>query len=123
MAKKRESLIVASKPKAYVKSNKILTPSGSLEALSQKVGHLLDAAGERTKANRRSTIKAQDLQLGGNSLSKTLWPEKLNVPVLLAHGYDRSCHAVEVSRSNFSTAARLVFFSHRPIKCVYQRQN
>ena len=61
MAKKRESLIVASKVKAYIKSKKMMTSSDALSALSDKVYSLLDAATARTKANRRSTVKAQDL--------------------------------------------------------------
>ena len=61
MAKKRESLVVASKVKAYIKSKKMMTSSDSLEALSDKVYSMLDAAIARTKANRRSTVKAQDL--------------------------------------------------------------
>jgi hypothetical protein len=61
MAKKRESLVVASKVKAYIKSKKMMTSSDSLEALSEKVYGMLDAAIARTKANRRSTVKAQDL--------------------------------------------------------------
>ena len=61
MAKKRESLVVASKVKAYIKSKKMMTASDSLEALSEKVYCLLDKAAERTKANRRSTVKPQDL--------------------------------------------------------------
>ena len=61
MAKKRDSLIVASKVKAYIKSKKMMTSSESLEAISDKVYSMLDAAIIRTKANRRSTVKAQDL--------------------------------------------------------------
>ena len=61
MAKKRESLIVASKVKAYIKSKKMMTSSDSLEALSEKVYCILDHAIVRTKGNRRSTVKAQDL--------------------------------------------------------------
>jgi hypothetical protein len=61
MAKKRESLIVASKVKAYIKSKKMMTSSESLEAISEKVYGMLDVAIDRTKANRRSTVKAQDL--------------------------------------------------------------
>jgi len=61
MAKKRESLIVASKMKAYIKSKKMMTSAESLEATSNKVYDMLDAAITRTKANRRSTVKAQDL--------------------------------------------------------------
>ena len=61
MAKKRDSLIVASKVKAYVKSKKMMTSSDALEAISNKVYSLLDDAAARTKANRRSTVKPQDL--------------------------------------------------------------
>ncbi len=62
MAKKqRESLIVASKIKAYIKSKKMMTSSDSLAALSDAVYDILDAAVVRTKANRRSTVKPQDL--------------------------------------------------------------
>ena len=63
MAKKqkKESLIVASKVKAYIKSKKMMTSSESLGALSDKVYCILDCAIARTKANRRSTVKAQDL--------------------------------------------------------------
>ena len=65
MAKKKaaekESLIVASKVRAYIKSKKMMTASESLDAINCVVYKLLDAAAERTKANRRSTVKAQDL--------------------------------------------------------------
>ena len=60
-AKKKESLVVASKVKAYIKSKKMMTSSDALEALSNKVYCILDSAIERTKANRRSTVKPQDL--------------------------------------------------------------
>ena len=65
MAKKskggKESLIVASKVRAYIKAKKCLTSSEALEALSCCVACILDEAVERAKANRRSTVKAQDL--------------------------------------------------------------
>jgi hypothetical protein len=61
MTKKRESLIVASKVKAYIKSKKMMTSGEALGAISDKVYAMLDAAAVRTKANRRSTVKAQDL--------------------------------------------------------------
>jgi hypothetical protein len=61
MAKKKESLIVASKIKAYIKSKGMMTASDSLEAISDRVYCMLDKAAERTKANRRSTLKPQDL--------------------------------------------------------------
>ena len=61
MAKERESLIVASKIKAYIKSKKMMTSSDALGAINERVRSMLDAAIERTKANRRSTVKPQDL--------------------------------------------------------------
>jgi hypothetical protein len=66
MAKKKapakgESLIVASKVKAYIKSKKKLSSSEMIDALSGKIRCLLDRAIERTTANGRSTVKSQDL--------------------------------------------------------------
>jgi hypothetical protein len=52
---------VASKVKAYIKGQKMMTSSEALEAISDRVYDLLDAAAARAKANRRSTVKAQDL--------------------------------------------------------------
>ncbi len=60
-AKTRESLIVASKVKAYIKSKKMMTSSDALGALSEQVYKTLDDAIARTKANKRSTVKPQDL--------------------------------------------------------------
>jgi hypothetical protein len=57
----KESLVVASKIKAYIKSKGMMTSSDALEALSDKVYCMLDTAIARTQANRRSTVKAQDL--------------------------------------------------------------
>jgi len=57
----KESLVVASKVKAYIKSKQMMTSSDALEALSDKVYCMLDAAIARTQANRRSTVKPQDL--------------------------------------------------------------
>jgi len=53
----KESLVVASKVKAYIKSKKMMTSSDALGALSDKVYSMLDAAIARTQANRRSTVK------------------------------------------------------------------
>jgi hypothetical protein len=62
MAKKqREPLVVASKVKAHIKDQQMMTSSEALEAISDRVYDLLDAAIARAKANRRSTVKAQDL--------------------------------------------------------------
>jgi hypothetical protein len=58
---KKESLVVASKVKAYVKSKKMMTSADALVAISDRVYCMLDKAIERTKANRRSTVKPQDL--------------------------------------------------------------
>jgi hypothetical protein len=54
-------LVVASKIRAYVKSKKMMTSSDAIGAINEKVYCLLDHAAERTKANRRSTLKPQDL--------------------------------------------------------------
>jgi len=57
----KESLIVASKVKAYIKSKKMMTSSDALGAISDKVYSMLDVAIARTQANRRTTVKAHDL--------------------------------------------------------------
>ena len=61
MAKKRESLIVTSKIKAYIRSKKMMTASEAVEAINNAVYCMLDGAITRAKANRRSTVRAQDL--------------------------------------------------------------
>ena len=60
-AGKKEVLIVASKTKAYIKSQGMMTSSDAIVALSDAIYALIDAAIVRTKANRRSTVKPQDL--------------------------------------------------------------
>ncbi len=57
----KEVLVVASKVKAYVKSQGKMSSSDAIAALNEKVYALLDGAIERTEANRRSTVKPQDL--------------------------------------------------------------
>ncbi|MGD8786455.1 MAG: hypothetical protein PVJ60_03450 [Phycisphaerales bacterium] len=52
---------MASKVKTYIKSKKMMTSSDALGAISDKVYGMIDDAIARTKANRRSTVKAQDL--------------------------------------------------------------
>lgn len=62
MAKgKKEVLVVASKVKAYIKSKKCMTSSDTIGALSDKIYALIDQVADRTKANRRTTVKPQDL--------------------------------------------------------------
>ena len=59
--KKRDCLVVASKVKAHIKSKKMMTSSDAVEAISENVYSILDCAIARAKANRRSTVRAQDL--------------------------------------------------------------
>ena len=54
-------MVVTSKVKAYIKGKGCMTSGDAVEALNKKVEALLDAAVERTKANKRSTVKPQDL--------------------------------------------------------------
>jgi histone H3/H4 len=56
-----EMLVVGSKVKAYLKSKECHTSGDLLEALNKKVRGLLDAACERCKGNKRSTVKDVDL--------------------------------------------------------------
>ena len=58
---KREALVVASKVKAYIKSKGMMTGSDALEALNDRLYCVLDCAMGRTKGNKRSTVKAQDV--------------------------------------------------------------
>lgn len=59
--KGKEMLVVGSKVKAYIKSKGCMTSSDALAALNDKIYCLLDAATARTEANKRSTVKPQDL--------------------------------------------------------------
>lgn len=58
---KKEMLVVASKVKAFVKSKGMMTSSDALPALNERIYCMLSCALERTAANRRSTLKPQDL--------------------------------------------------------------
>jgi len=60
-AKKKDSLVVTSKVKAYIKSKKMMTSSDAVGALNDLLYSTLDRAISRTKANRRSTVKPQDI--------------------------------------------------------------
>jgi len=57
----KDVLVVASKMKAYIRSKKMMCSADAVQAMSDCVYCCLDRAMERTKANRRSTVKAQDL--------------------------------------------------------------
>ena len=60
-ASKKEVLVVGSKVKNYIRSKKMMCSADAVVALSDKVHCILDAAMARTKANKRSTVKPQDL--------------------------------------------------------------
>lgn len=57
----KEMLLVGSKVKAYIKSQGCMTSSEALAALNDCVHCCLDRAIGRTQANKRSTVKPQDL--------------------------------------------------------------
>ncbi|NLX05860.1 MAG: hypothetical protein GXY33_12030 [Phycisphaerae bacterium] len=57
----QEPLVVASKVKNYVRSKDMMTSSDALAAISDKIYGMLDAAIGRAQANKRSTVKPQDL--------------------------------------------------------------
>jgi predicted transcriptional regulator len=57
----REVLVVTSKVKAYIKSKKCMTASDTIQALNDRIYALLEEATKRTLANRRSTVKPQDI--------------------------------------------------------------
>jgi ribosomal protein L17 len=59
--KSKEVLVVGSKVKNYIKSKKCYTSGETVGALSDLVESILSAAVKRTVANRRSTVKPQDL--------------------------------------------------------------
>jgi hypothetical protein len=57
----REVLCVASKVKAYMKRKNMNTSAEAITCLSDRIYCMLDTASERTKANGRKTLKAQDV--------------------------------------------------------------
>jgi hypothetical protein len=57
----KDMLVVTSKVKAYVKSKGMMSSSDTAPALNDCLYAILDAAIKRTVANRRSTVKPQDL--------------------------------------------------------------
>jgi len=61
MASQNESLIVTSKVKAYIKEKGCMTSSDAVDELNKKIYKLLDDATERTKGNKRSTLRPCDL--------------------------------------------------------------
>ena len=57
----KEMLVVTSKVKAYIKDKGLMSSSETASALNEQVYAILDNACKRTEANRRSTVKPQDL--------------------------------------------------------------
>ncbi|RME25522.1 MAG: hypothetical protein D6806_07730 [Deltaproteobacteria bacterium] len=57
----KEMFVVASKVKEYIKSKKMMTSSDLPAALSDEVKAILDKAIKRCKANKRSTVRPDDL--------------------------------------------------------------
>ncbi len=59
--KKREMVVVASKLKQAVKALKCQSSSDLVEAVSQKVHEMIEAAAQRAKKNGRATVRPHDL--------------------------------------------------------------
>jgi len=60
-AQRKESFAVASKIKEYVRSKGYCAGADLPDAVSQKVVEAIDRAIERTQANNRKTVRAEDL--------------------------------------------------------------
>ena len=58
---KKDVLVVGSKVKAYIKSKKMMCSGDLLEGLSNCMYSCIDNAIERTKNNKRSTVRPHDL--------------------------------------------------------------
>lgn len=56
-----EILVVASKVRAYLKGRGVKMSAELIGALSGKVKSLLDGAATRAQANKRATVKPQDV--------------------------------------------------------------
>ena len=59
--KSAETLVVGSKVKALIRSNGCMTSSEFLGALTDFVAASVTRACERAKANKRSTVRPQDI--------------------------------------------------------------
>ncbi|MCF7957391.1 MAG: hypothetical protein K9M57_02955 [Phycisphaerae bacterium] len=60
-AVQRDVLVVASKVKAYIKEKGYMCSADAIQTISEEVYSCIDAAVKRTDANRRSTVKPQDI--------------------------------------------------------------
>ena len=59
--KTKEVLVVGSKVKAYIKSKNMMCSGDLVEGVSDCVYKMLDAALDRAKTNKRSTVRPHDL--------------------------------------------------------------
>ena len=57
----KEILVVGSKIKNYMREKGVKTSGELVEALSNKIYGILDAAVERARENKRSTVRPYDL--------------------------------------------------------------
>lgn len=57
----KDTLVVVSKVKDYIKSKGCMTSGEAIPTLSDKVYALIDEAIKRTQENGRQTVKPQDL--------------------------------------------------------------
>ncbi|MBU41624.1 MAG: hypothetical protein CMN76_00275 [Spirochaetaceae bacterium] len=60
MSEEKEQLVVASKTRAYIKSQGCMVSADAVEELNKKVYEIIDAAIQRTKDNKRSTLRPHD---------------------------------------------------------------
>ena len=60
MSEEKEQLVVASKTRAYIKSQGCVVSADAVEELNKKVYEIIDAAIQRTKDNKRSTLRPHD---------------------------------------------------------------
>lgn len=56
----RESLIVTSKIKAYIKSKGCMTSGDAVDGINEKIYKMIDEAVERTQNNKRTTVRSYD---------------------------------------------------------------
>ncbi|MFB5649700.1 hypothetical protein ACE5IS_03550 [Leptospira wolffii] len=56
----KDTLIVASKVKAYIKSKGFMTSGDAVDGLNEKLYALIDDALKRTEANKRTTVRPTD---------------------------------------------------------------
>ena len=57
----KESLVIGSKVKAYIKSKGLMCSGDLADAVSNLVREHLDKAAVRTTSNKRSTVRPHDL--------------------------------------------------------------